>query len=419
MSKLLECNGSLRGPLSILRLGRINPSSSGNIAIQFLHQGETLRKTAMVTIQFLPRKELLLTCLAKKRPGRPASSRNLTLYSIGRDLIRQGRCVELILPDRAISLDAYCISADENRITFTPKRSTVSVTPPSDRLSTVLFHIFNFPDFCHGPDDYAVISQGVKICGRAILRADGWKITVAATDKTPDLVKYLRQEGGYVVTHMGKIERADGSGFSTEQVEPLLFCVNQFLSFALGRRAGTALPLGFDAEGHRVFEQWDLPAVTHDAWCGSSSWFDERHGELLSEVFPGFFTLWNNGSWKEHLRTSLFWYLSANEHSNDINVDAGTILAQTALERLAWAQCVEQSGTVPPKAFLPGGLSAAKRIRLLASALGIPTELPPKMAALNTQCGKKWADIPEAVTSIRNASCPSIQEGFTSYGCTL
>jgi hypothetical protein len=267
----------------------------------------------------------------------------------------------------------------------------------------VVFHLFNFAQFHRGPHDYAIVSKGLRMCGRAVLKAGGWNITIAATDKTHDVAAALQQNGGYVITHMGKIEREDGSEFSTEQVEPLLSCLEQFLSFALGRRAGIALPVGFDAEGRRVFEQWDVPNAARDGWRGSFSWFDERHGGLLSDVFPGFFSLWNDDDWKEHLRIALFWYLSANEDSGGINVDAGTILAQTALERLAWAYCVKDRRMVSQKAFEPRGLSAADKLRMLASALDIPMELPPDMAALNRGCKNKWADIPEAITAIRNA----------------
>ena len=101
-------------------------------------------------------------------------------------------------------------------------------------------------------------------------------------------------------------------------------------------------------------------------------------------------------------RVALFWYLSANESSDGINVDVGTILAQTVLERLAWAYCVEHQRMVSRVAFSPKGLSARVKLRMLITTLGIPAELPTTMRALNAQRGKKWVDIPDAITSIRN-----------------
>ncbi len=286
--------------------------------------------------------------------------------------------------------------------------------PPSESLSSAIFHLFNFPDF-HGPEDYWIapeetasivppisVPPGRARCGRVILKADGWKITIAATDKTHALVEAAAREGGYVITHMGRIERENGSGFSTKELEDVLHCVYLFLSFALGRRAGVAFPIGFDTDGNRAFEQWGLPIVAAGTWHRSFSWFDDSHAELLSEVFPGFLALWNDSSWKDHLRKTLYWYLAANERGAGVGVDAGIILAQTALERPAWVHCVEHQGIVSRGAFGRKGLRAADQVRMLATTLGIPTQLPAALTALSAKRGAKWDGIPEAITSIRN-----------------
>jgi hypothetical protein len=61
-------------------------------------------------------------------------------------------------------------------------------------------------------------------------------------------------------------------------------------------------------------------------------------------------------------------------------------------------------------AFKPRGLSAADKLRLLASSLGIPKEIPPTQSALHGTPGKKWGDGMDAITGIRNALVhPNIQ----------
>jgi hypothetical protein len=82
--------------------------------------------------------------------------------------------------------------------------------------------VFNFPNF-YGPDNYIVKSgtpplQGWKTCGRSVLQADGWTITIAATENTDELCKALDRDGGYLVTHVGEIRRQDGSIFTSDKL---------------------------------------------------------------------------------------------------------------------------------------------------------------------------------------------------------
>ena len=146
-----------------------------------------------------------------------------------------------------------------------------------------------------------------------------------------------------------------------------------------------------------------MPIAARGAWDGSWSWFDPHHGQLLSEVFPKFCHLRRDPIWQPVLQAALYWYLAANERATGIGVDAGIILAQTALERLAWTYCVVHRKMVSKAAFSQKGLSAADKLRVLASSLEIPTEIPGEMTALNARRGSKWSDAPDAMVSIRNA----------------
>jgi hypothetical protein len=102
------------------------------------------------------------------------------------------------------------------------------------------------------------------------------------------------------------------------------------------------------------------------------------------------------------LQDTLYWYLGACDRRVGIGVDAGLILAQTALELLAWTYCVLDRKMISAAAFQPRRLSAADRFRLLASSLNIPTEIPANLTGLHGRRGKKWVDGMEAITEIRN-----------------
>lgn len=390
------------------------PIDLGTVAVQFAHEGKTYQEMAHVTMRFLPGDQLLFVIPAKNDSPQNAKHQPMTA-----DQIKAALCPafhldnkwdgQLELTDKGVVLDVLerGSGGDYGTVTFIPRRSAAKVTPKHDAILAATFHLFNFPKF-HGPDDYTIIRgepplQGRKLCDRSILKADGWIITIAAMDKTDDLCEALDRQGGYIVTHMGRIEREDGSAFTSDQLDDILRCMHYFLSFALGRWAGVALPVGLDKAGNRVFEEWGTPIVAAGARHGTCSWFDDIHAELLSEVFGGFMVLWKDKTWSAAFREALHWYLGANERGTGITVEMGLILAQTALELLAWTHCVQSRKMISADAFEPRGLSAADKIRLLASSLGIPLDIPASLPALRAKRGSRWQDAADAITGIRNA----------------
>ena len=242
MGRMVESNKPLIEPV-YSQSGPNQPIELGSVAVQFTHKEKTYQRTAKVITRFLPEDRLLLVV----QPEDIAEDR-CWMLGIGCSLTDE-RDIELRLVDKGVTVPVFCAHVGTDEIAFMPKRSLITTTPRAESLSTVVFHLFNFPDFL-GPDDYSLTSgeppfQGVKRCGRVILKAGGWSITIEATDKTDSLVKSLQREGGYVITHMGRIEREDGETFSSEQLKNVLSCMRQFLSFALGRWIGIYNTPGF------------------------------------------------------------------------------------------------------------------------------------------------------------------------------
>jgi hypothetical protein len=391
-----------------------NPSEAidlGQHAIRLTCNGKTYEDLASVVVRFLPRERIEIVCPWEGKPP----LLGVDLFSNNADTIK------LTLEDKGTSFDVFCASfgGTHGGIVFLPKRSGVTVTPRSNSISLVTLHLFNFPDFL-GPEDYTLttneeVSQAFRRCGRVLLRAGGWTVTIAATDRTKELTDALKAQGGYVLTHMVQVTRDDKAMFSSEQVSEFLNCLHYFLSFALGRWAGIALPVGFDPDGKRVFEEWGFRITADGPWRGGTSWFDEHHSELLPQVFPGFINLWMNKLWQKAVSDALYWYLGACDRRVGIGVDAGLILAQTALELLAWTYCVRDRKMVSEVAF-QRRLSAADKFRLLAASLSIPLEIPTNLSALHGRPGKKWVDAMDAITTIRNSLIhPSAHEHLLEF----
>ena len=371
----------------------------GTITVEFSHDGKKWRKDAKADMQFLPDRRLAFVV--------PADPKETPTNRFWPGNIWNG---ELRLVERGVPLDVYGYRSARlagDWTIFEPKTSVVTVTPESNKITRATFHLFNFPEFS-GPDDYILNTgtpptSGVKVCGQAILKADGWVVTIAAADKTDDVCKAIAAQGGYAITHVGEIARQDGSVFTSGQLNDLINCLHDFLSFVLGRWAGIAFPVGFDIAGNRVFEQWGVNTVPPGPWHGANSWFDESHGEWLSEVFPGFILLRRQPAWKDTLRETVCWYLAANQSGYNIgHPETGIIMAAAALERLVWTYCVQDKQILTAGDFALGGINPAKRLRKLACKLGMPCEVPDHLKMLRAQVGQGWKDVQEAIVYIRN-----------------
>ncbi len=396
MSRLKEVMAPLIQPI-YAQAAPNEPIELGSVDVQFEHEGITYAEPAAVVMRFLPKHRLSFVITAEGKSP-------LFGMSLLSDKDWNG---QLTLVERGVTIECVLSAVSSDGIVLIPRTSCVEVTPPASAITTVTFHLFNFAEF-RGPEDYSLVSGNTsqvssKHCGCVVLEAGGWRITLAATVDTRDLAKALKEQGGHVITHVGTVARDDGSTFNTAEAEDVLTCLHYFLSFAIGRWAGLALPVGFDADGDRVYEQWGMRRTSPDLWDGAMAWFDPLCGGLLKEVFPGFFALWNSELWRRPLTEALYWYLGACRGGAGIGVDTGLILAQTALELLAWTYCVQDRKMVSQAAFKPRGLSAADKLRLLACSVGVPTHIPAELPYLLAKPGHKWIDGMEAVTAIRNS----------------
>jgi hypothetical protein len=291
--------------------------------------------------------------------------------------------ITLTLPNLGTKLSVFPVEipAQPDVIVFMPDRSPVRVTDSTSNIISATFHLLNLPNF-KGPCDYWLQTDAASNSfvrqGFVTLTAGHWKISIAALPTVHAATEHLKTYGGHILTHVGTIERIDRVAFTEQELENMLNCVQYFLSFALGRWAGVGLTVGFDDRAHPVFREWGIRRVAEGGRL-AGSWFDIHHSELLPQVFPGFLSLWSNPTWQKPLRDVIYWFCTASNHRTGVGIDTGLILAQTALELLAWNHCVINKQLYTPAQFGSGhrnrrqqSLSAEAKIKELLNDLSIP-----------------------------------------------
>jgi hypothetical protein len=313
-------------------------------------------------------------------------------------------------------------------VTYTPSGTDLTLHPNphrieifranSSKLKEVTFHVMNFYNFHHGNKDFILQTDtSVRRLGRVLLQEAGWRLTIHALPETDNLVRELRSEGGYAITHVGRIARARRGSFTVNEAKMLLEILRLYLSFARGSFVSCSVAVGYD-NTNVSWEQWSCPIIYR--WQYYSGWFSAEPGRLLEELFPGFFALFKNVLWRKSLREVLYWYLRANNTSAGAGVDGGVILAQAALEKLGWAYLVDDVQAVTAAAFKSRAWPAVRKITELMTHMHIPIEIPAQLRGLNRVAKMYgWANGPAALVGIRNDLVHAERKYKRGYGNPL
>ena len=266
-------------------------------------------------------------------------------------------------------------------------------------MSRAVFHLFNFVELLGTRRSTEQNATAITTIEHIDLGNDEWKIEIKSLDVTRQNIKVLKEEGGFRLTHIGGIQRPDGSPFTGKDLDECLYALRFALSFAKGGWCEPVCAVGYDVPGNRVWESWSSP---RDAWQAPFRWFDPHNSSQLSSFFPGFMKMWLLDDWREALHEIIYWYLNANFSSRGI--DAGIILTQAAIERLSYQFAVKEKRLVTVDGFK--NLWASDKFRLLFSSLNIPLNIPPETPELQSLANNqkmKWLDAPHALTEIRNS----------------
>lgn len=265
----------------------------------------------------------------------------------------------------------------------------------------VVFHLPNFKRFL---GNVITDSDGGRMwAGRLPLQSNEWKVTIDENMNCRELVKSLKNEGGFGLTHTGSAERADGKPFEAEQADSLLNALFYFLSFTRGFWCGPVLSVG-QLNGKNVWYQWKLPK-TLTPWSSVKLWFpyDDKQGiGKVSKAFSGFMEKWGDALWGDPIKLAVHWYVESNLNAG--GVEGSIILAQAALEMLGWVYLVEDKSTRAFSSTKFDGLSASGRIRWLLDKLQIPVDIPRSLNELTGQAASLGAsDGPDVFVKLRNA----------------
>ena len=292
------------------------------------------------------------------------------------------------------------VDSQEYNLKWRPKSEPIiGVGDESTQMTRVVFHLFNFVDLFGARRTTEQNGSTMHAIEHVDLICDEWKVELKSLLSTRENIKSLKEEGGYRLTHIGCIQKTDGTSLSGKEAAVCLKALRFFLSFAKGGWCEPICAAGFDASGSRVWESWSSP---REPWHAPLSWFDPHNGSQLATLFPGFMKRWANDDWREALHEVIYWYLNANFSSRGI--DAGIVLTQAAIERLSYEYSVKDKRLLTVKGFKD--LWASDKFRLLFSSLQIPLDIPaatPTLQSLAPSGQMNWIDAPHALTEIRNS----------------
>lgn len=276
-----------------------------------------------------------------------------------------------------------------------------TVLGSSQDLTNLVFHLTNFHNFLG-----TQISRKNSVCSdRLILEADAWSIYIDNMENLTDIIESLQSQGGYSITHVGKIERSDKKTFTSKESEEVLEVLHWFLSFCRGFRISPILLVGQNSNGEKVWEKWhDNQLIS--PWKRVDSWFidsDKLTSQSINELFAGFLTLWQTNIWNDSVRLAIHWYLESNAQAGA--VQSSIILLQAAFELLAGTLLVEDKKIITQQDFdNTKKYHAAKKLECLLSECGISLDIPGTLTHL-LQAAKDlhWSNGVKALTETRNA----------------
>lgn len=315
--------------------------------------------------------------------------------------LKGDKTIEFNIPDARIDGSMNFVSmqggSGGTKVILSPARQSVEVGVLEHAVE-VRFHLLNFADFM-SEDAVVIRTRGGGFARREaiVLEYNGYEIVIMATRETEQTMKLLKQRGGRAITHTGRIRKSDGSLLNPDETTELLFILNQFLSFAMGSWTSPILPVAYDASHVRVWESWGLRKI--NSWKRHQSWLDDHHAEILTPVFQGFTRLWNDATWSETLKASIYWYVFSNMRV--ANVDGSIILSQAALERIAWIYLTKHTRKLSKTKAKD--LSTAQKVTEVLNDCRIPINLPSNYTRLAAYAAASaCADGPQTIASIRN-----------------
>lgn len=264
-------------------------------------------------------------------------------------------------------------------------------------LGQVIIHWLNLPHILPA----APLSEaGRHWAGRWHCSSAGWDLTLDARPDLQSVLAGLRGTHRSDLTHTALLRRSDGSTFTSAEARNVLYGVQMAFSCAVGRWVAPALPVGLDADGRRVWEQW-VPWRC-DPLRGQMGWLDTHKADDLRSFVSAFIEHWCDPARTDVVRYFTHHLLAANNPS--VTVEGRIMMVQAGVEYLGWVSNV-LTGAVP-KADYENSKKwpASRKLRTLLTEAGIAPNLPSGYPALDTLSKQKsfHGDGPATLVKVRN-----------------
>lgn len=293
---------------------------------------------------------------------------------------------------KEVNIPAFCVQSggEKNRLVFTPKQSNfdihTTISIHEKKISYVIGHLFNFNYFFENIINFIY---------------DDWQIEISQSSQLSENdLRNCKREEIQINTHTIKISTVSSNEFSIREVNELIKGLNLFLSFYIGDWRSIVLPVGFDHDKKVIWQPYSY--FRNSKKFPTYNWSLAYKDSLLCTLAPLFLRkYYDEQKWQKALHESIFWFISSNDL--DRGMESGVILAQSALELLAFIYIVQDKKLLEKESFKK--LTTSDKLRLFLRSLDIPIDIEESHKKLKDKIGNhnKWADLAHAITDIRNS----------------
>lgn len=267
---------------------------------------------------------------------------------------------------------------------------TGEVGDRTNRAHSVIFNVLNFSSL----DGEMLHSRRRFWRGRVVLEAYPFRVTLDSRRDLDDVRRELQSSGGFAFTHVGRLERTDGKGFSVRTLEGQLKALHSFLTFCRGFRVSPELPVALDQGGDPVWARWKSGAS--DPYRGAISWCDTHNARAAEMLFPLFMDN-DVRQWRDVLQLAVNYYAQGNRLDP---VNPAVLNSQAGLELLSWHYLTQKRHIIKAGDF--DGIRASRKLDRLFAELSIPNVIPVGLSSLKRLAKTKRMNATEIACWVRN-----------------
>lgn len=208
---------------------------------------------------------------------------------------------------------------------FIPKKGGFLWGNDEHDLSSIRFHLLNFPDlFLRRAPAFSFPNRDGD---------DEWQIRIQRLKNGEGDKRAIEDSGGYKITHAGEISLKSGKLFFWKEGRDELAQLKYFLSFLKGASADVFLPVGIDSESAVVVSESGSPFFLSQTF-EPTSWFPFHLGSEISGLYQNFVRYLRDENWRETVEYAIYWLCNANDRKSGFGTESAILLTQAALEEL-------------------------------------------------------------------------------------